>query len=76
MKLPWVTNSQREQALEADVARYKAAAEEMAGHAYLIGIERNGRTNVFTFIKNGEPYQIETMGLIGDYIAEWKERLL
>lgn len=62
--------------LETELTKVRAAAEEMASYAFLIGIERNGRTNRFTFIKNGAPYVIETMGLISDDISEWKEKLL
>lgn len=40
----------------------------------LIAITRNGRMNVFTFIRNGEPFEIETMGLLSDDIAGWRKQ--
>lgn len=39
----------------------------------LIGIERVGRVNKFTFRKAGKPFTIETYGTIADNINEWKE---
>lgn len=50
--------------------------EKIRNHAYLIGIERQGRVNVFTFARGQEMHKIETMGLISDDLPAWKERLL
>ncbi|AHJ10751.1 hypothetical protein P106B_68 [Rhizobium phage vB_RglS_P106B] len=74
MRLPW--NSRKLRELEAQLAATRAAAEEMAKHAFIVSIERRERLNVFTFIRNGETYQIETMGLISDDITDWKRKLL
>lgn len=38
----------------------------------LVAITRNGRMNVFTFERNGEHFEIETMGMLSDDIAGWK----
>lgn len=42
----------------------------------LIGIERTGRENKFTFLRGDKTVVIETMGLISDNIRQWKEDLL
>jgi hypothetical protein len=48
----------------------------MANHAFLVSIERQGRSNFFTFMRNGELIKIETMGLISDDIGQWRKDLL
>lgn len=60
--------------LEASIA----ANQQLASNAFIIGIERNAgsRTNKFTFVRNGEFYVIETMGLMSDNAAQWKRDLL
>lgn len=40
----------------------------------LVAITRNGRMNVFTFERNGEHFEIETMGMLSDDLAGWKEQ--
>ncbi|QWY83200.1 hypothetical protein [Rhizobium phage RHph_X2_24] len=42
----------------------------------LIAIERDGRVNKFTFIRNGQQLTIETMGLLSDDVNRWKKELL
>ncbi len=39
--------------------------------ARLSSIERNGRINIFHFVRNGETFTIETMGLLGDDVNDW-----
>lgn len=56
--------------------RAEAAAQEMAKHAYLIGINRDGRTNKFVFVRAGQMHEIETMGLLSDNPAQWRKDLL
>lgn len=56
--------------------RAEAAAQEMAKHAYLIGINRDGRTNKFVFVRAGQMYEIKTMGLLSDNPAQWRKDLL
>lgn len=50
--------------------------EKLKNQAILIGIERVGKLNKFTFVRNGEPYVIETYSTLGDNLPEWKEKLL
>lgn len=57
-------------------AELQKSLEAIQDAAILTSIERSGRENTFTFIRNGEQYQIVTMGLIGDNLPEWKEKLL
>lgn len=62
-------------------ARLEAAIEankKLASHAFLIGIERRAgsRTMQFTFARNGEIHQIETMALMSDNTTQWKKDLL
>ena len=56
--------------------RAEAAAQEMAKHAHLIGITRDGRTNKFVFVRAGQMFEIETMGLLSDNPAQWRKDLL
>ena len=50
--------------------------EMLQNRALLFSIEREGRTNKFTFIRNGKFHQIETMGLLSDDLTDWKRKLL
>ena len=50
--------------------------DKMKNHSYLIGIERNGRVNSFTFARGNAVHKIETMGLMSDDLPGWKEKLL
>lgn len=52
------------------------ANEALQSRSFLFSIEREGRTNKFTFIRNGKFHQIETMGLLSDDVPGWKEALL
>jgi hypothetical protein len=52
-----------------------AAARAMDGRAYLFKIDRDGRTNKFTFVRGTELHVIETMGLLSDDIAQWHSDL-
>lgn len=61
---------------EERLARAEAAAQEMAKHAYLLGITREGRSNKFVFVRNGEMFEIETMGLLSDDVQQWRKDLL
>lgn len=62
--------------LEAALEQAIAANEALQKRAFIIGIDRQQRMNKFTFMRNGELHQIETMGLISDDIRDWKEKLL
>ena len=42
--------------------------------AKLVAINRNGRMNVFTFERNGEHFEIETMGMLSDDVPGWKKK--
>lgn len=50
--------------------------EELKQKTMLIGIEREGRLNKFTFVRNGTVHQIETYSTMGDDLPGWKEKLL
>lgn len=52
------------------------ANEALSKRAFIVSIDRQNRVNKFTFVRNGEMYVIETMGLISDNPREWKEKLL
>ena len=52
-----------------------AAARAMDGRAYLFKIDRDGRTNKFTFVRGTELHVIETMGLLSDDIEQWRNDL-
>ncbi len=53
-----------------------AELEKIKEQTFLIGIERTGRVNKFTFVRGKSVHQIETMGLIGDDLPGWKRDLL
>lgn len=61
---------------EKQLTQATAAAQEMAKHAYLVDIKREGRSLKFIFIRNGEMYTIETMSLMSDNTTVWKRNLL
>lgn len=62
---------------KATAAALQAELEKLRDRPFLIGIERVGRVNKFTFSRGeGEPYVVETMGLLSDNLPEWKEKLL
>ena len=60
---------QRIKTLESRVAELEASA-------VLVAIDRNGRSNIFTFARNGETFQIDTMGLLSDDVQQWRTELL
>lgn len=53
-----------------------ATLDELKKKSFLIDVQRQGRVNRFTFCRGEEVITIETMGLIGDNLPEWKEKLL
>lgn len=50
--------------------------EEMKKKSFLIGIEREGRENIFTFVRGDKVHQVRTMGLLSDDLPQWKKDLL
>ncbi len=52
------------------------ALEQVKDRSILIGLERKGRSNIFTFVRGDKVHQIETMGLIGDDFGQWRRDLL
>lgn len=54
----------------------KPIVQVTSDRAYLVSMERAGRVNKFTFVRNGQQYTIETMGLLSDDIREWQAALL
>ena len=73
--MPWISQQQLQAALQTAVS-LQAELEKLKNCSYLIGIERSGRENVFTFARGSEIYQVRTMGLLSDNLPEWKEKLL
>lgn len=63
-------------AMKETTASLLAAVEDMKKFSYLIGLERVGRVNKFKFARGDKMFEIETMGLIGDNLPQWKEDLL
>jgi hypothetical protein len=57
-------------------AEMQQELEKLKKRPFLIGIERVGRVNKFTFSRDGENYVVETMGLLSDNLPEWKEKLI
>lgn len=62
--------------LNAALQAANSALVKAQDKAYLASIEREGRENVFTFVRNGNISQIRTMGLLSDDLPAWKEELL
>lgn len=50
--------------------------EQASKLAVLIGIERVGRENIFTFMRGDKKITIKTMGLLSDNLPQWKDDLL
>lgn len=71
----WISRKKYNAVKEASEQLLKTL-EELKTRPYLIGIERSGRLNKFTFCRGEELYVVETMGLISDPVKEWKEKLL
>jgi hypothetical protein len=61
--------------LAENLENLTAAARAMDGRAYLFKIDRDGRTNKFTFVRGTELHVIETMGLLSDDIEQWRNDL-
>lgn len=71
----WI-NRKKFDLLKQETEKLLDSIEKLKNRPILIGIERVGRTNKFTFMRGKEIIQIETMGLISDNIPAWKEQLL
>lgn len=56
--------------------RAEAAESALAQTTRLIEIGRNGRVNVFTFIRGDDVIKIETIGTWDDDVAQWRKDLL
>lgn len=73
--MPWISQKKLSELSDCvDALNQQLAA--LRGNAYLIGIERKGRANVFTFVRNDEVHVVETVGMMSDNIPHWKEKLL
>ena len=62
--------------LVVELEKAHAQLQAALKHAYLIGLEREGRTNKFVFVRRGEVHAIETMGLLGDDFNAWRKNLI
>jgi len=52
-----------------------ADAAALRQRAFIIGIERTGRVNKFTFARNGQIHVIETYGTLADDVHGWRKDL-
>ncbi len=57
--------------LAADFERLQL---ERHNNCRLANITRNGRLNTFHFVRNGQSFTIETMGLLSDDVEGWKKQ--
>lgn len=62
--------------LESALEDMIKANESLSKRSFIVSIDRQNRVNKFTFVRNGEMYVVETMGLISDNLPEWKAKLL
>ncbi len=54
---------------------HQQTLEKLKNLPVIYSIDRRGRENVFTFMRNGKTFQIHTMGLISDDINGWRKEL-
>jgi hypothetical protein len=62
--------------LETTHAGLLAIVAALEKRAFLVGIERAGKLNKFTFARNGSLSVIETYGTLSDDVNGWKKELL
>lgn len=62
--------------LEQRLKEQTEAAEKLASNAFLIGIRTEGRSNIFTFARNGQLFEVRTFSMLSDDVAGWKRDLL
>lgn len=72
--MPWISRSKLTELRQSAEATLRAV-EDVKQHAYLIGLEREGRVNKFTFARGDKLVVIETMGLISDDFGQWRKDL-
>lgn len=73
--MPFISRQQLE-AFKATAESLQRELEKAKDHAYLVGVERVGRENVFTFARGTEMIEVRTMGLLSDDLPSWKAKLL
>tara|TARA_R110000851_G_scaffold250706_1_gene403216 strand:- start:5585 stop:5806 length:222 start_codon:yes stop_codon:yes gene_type:complete len=71
----WVRRKKIKAAQEA-VENLTRELEKLKRRSMLIGIERKGRVNIFTFVRGEEIVQIEAMGMMNDPLGIWRKQLL
>ena len=71
----WVRRKKIKAAQEA-VENLTRELEKLKRRSMLIGIERKGRVNIFTFVRGEEIVQIEAMGMMNDPLGIWRKKLL
>lgn len=80
--MPWISRAKYDsiQRAVAELNRNLEQTQREFDHfkmkPFLTSIEREGRLNKFTFMRNGERHMIETMGLLSDDLPDWKGKLL
>lgn len=57
-----------------EILKRKPPEPEKPLPAFLIGIERDGKANVFTFIRGDQSFKIRTYATISDDLAEWRKQ--
>ena len=60
---------------EEQLARLIKEIDVLKDRPFCLGVKRAGRVNKFLFVRGGEMFEIETMGLLGDKVEEWNEKL-
>ncbi len=70
----WISRKKYNELIAAAAAQL-AAMDEVRHHAFLIGLEREGRLNKFTFARGDQVIQIETYSAISDDFGKWREEL-
>lgn len=62
--------------LEKRLDEQTKAAEKLAANAFLIGIRTENRSNIFTFSRKGELFEVRTFSMLSDNVPGWKRDLL
>lgn len=52
------------------------ASTKLQQRAYLSDIRTEGRRNIFTFVRNGKIFQLETFSTLADNVPGWRKDLL
>lgn len=73
--MPWVSQKKLDE-MKQTVTSMNAALQDAGQQAYLIGLERKESRNVFTFVRGGQMFIVETFSTLSDNLPQWKKDLL